>query len=53
MIGQKYLKWKKDGGRYDKDDVILELICRKKKILSKKNPFFDAVYLDVSCSLLG
>lgn len=45
---QKYHKWKRGEERLDKEDVILELIRNKKRLLSKKNPLFDAVYLDVS-----
>jgi hypothetical protein len=45
---QNYQKWKLDGSRYDKDDLILELIRSKKRLLSKRNPLFDSVYLDVS-----
>lgn len=43
---EKYDKWKSDHQRKDKDDIILELICKMKLLLSKRSSLFDAVYLD-------
>jgi hypothetical protein len=50
---QKYQKWKADGNRYDKDDLVLELIRSKKRLLSKRNPLFDSVYLDVCLHVMS
>ena len=44
----KYRKWKQENSYLDKDDVVLELIRHIDLLLSKRNPLFDAVYLDVS-----
>ena len=48
----KYNKWKLEKSYLDKDDVVLQLIRNMNMLLSKRNPLFDAVYLDVSCCLL-
>jgi hypothetical protein len=47
-----YEKWKVNNGRRDKDDVVLELIQNMSRLLSRRNPVFDAVYLDVSMRVL-